>query len=147
MGRPHTTMPTFVLKEGNIKEHISQCDSKTRLCVTARSNNDLNSCWSAVHAFGIFCSTKIKYKTKPFQAQKNTETSNISCVNLWVEVCLYILQYLIQLGKASGWQLTVDGPIWADAAHSHVHVGAVHLRRATDRSLVYCTFTRSNEQI
>ena len=61
--------------------------------------------------------------------------------NLGVEVCLYVLQDLVQLGKASGGQLAVDGPIGADAADSHVHISTVHLQRASDESLVCCTHT------
>lgn len=50
-------------------------------------------------------------------------------VNLCVEVCFYVVQYVIQLHQASGGELTVDGPIWADAADNHVHICTVHLRR------------------
>lgn len=47
---------------------------------------------------------------------------------LCVEVILYFLQYLIQLSESSGGKLAVNGPIGANTADGHIHIGAVHLR-------------------
>lgn len=64
----------------------------------------------------------------------NTQNKNkkhldrhLECMYLWVEVRLYLLQNLIHLGESSGWELTVDGTVWADTADSHIHISAVHL--------------------
>ena len=86
------------------------------------------------------------WKIKTFMVSKRHRDITRSLLfNLGVEVCLYVLQDLVQLGKASGGQLAVDGPIGADAADSHVHISTVHLQRASDESLVCCTHTLTQQ--
>lgn len=71
------------------------------------------------------------------QFQKSSETAHEAGIYLWVEVRLYFLQRLIHFGKTSGGRLTVDSPIWTNATDGHIHISAVHLRRAI-KTIVLC---------
>lgn len=49
-----------------------------------------------------------------------------------MEVVFRLLQNFIEFSQTSGGHLTVDRPIWANAGHTHIHIGTVHLQQNTN---------------